>query len=321
VQTYEDGITKMTQQASALIYRYDNNMGGIDTKPGMGLEDPTTTENPESLAMKMNAYKKRAEFTSDDRDRLQAMPIELGNQIAKYINNNDTHFYWKNSDEQGDAKEWIDSFLLKFRLLKYVKAVYCIPTGVPTLDIPAPEAFDLNYLSRGGRSQMRIVQKATFDEATIREMRQRIDRVYLSLRSQRGDFNGVGGFVGFINRANSTLTFQNDVEAHLNVLVILREAFTDEIDLITDPVAGCDKVRNRYYERFQTLKDPAFQRTAEAYFAGSIPSNDTGMQAFSRAGSVLLAKGAYVKEYLKQLKAHPESSLLGNAIQNDDDLR
>ncbi len=315
--TYQEGIAKMTSEAAALTYRYDNHMQPVETKPGMGLEDPTTNATPQSLANDLKIYQSQAMLTDDDKTRLAELSNALGSQMAQFLNTNDLHFYWYNTLQKSDKADWLDSLNLKFRLFKFAKAYYCMPTGVPALNIPQPRAFNLDYLKRGARSQVTIIQKAEFDEQAIRQTLSRFDEIFVSLQSQSGQFNDVGGIMGYVNRVNSTLTWHNEVEAYLNIMVMLKEAFADELDLITNPIGGCEKVRERYYARYKTLLDVSFKQLAYAYFGGSVPSADNTMIAFKDAGQVLLSKGLFQKQYRQMLVEHPGVSLLDQAIDKD----
>ncbi len=312
-KTYDAGIRAMVDQAAALTYRYNDGMQAVDTIAGEGLMDPMTHETPRSILANLEIFRKNAELTFQDTENLSRLPKMVAYQMAQFINANDLHFYWQNDLQKQGRSDWLEALEFKFRLTKYVRAANCMSVGVVALSLPPLESFDLGYLVRGARQKVRIVQKAEFDEVAIRATLNRLDELFRSLQSQNGEFNDVGGVMGYINKINSTLTWKNEVEAYLGILTFLREDYRDELDLITDPIGRCDRVRQRYYARYKTFRD-GFAARADAYFVTGGSSTDPTMQAFAVAGKVILTKGQYLKEYRKLLSDHPEFSPSGKML-------
>lgn len=130
--------------------------------------------------------------------------------------------------------------------------------------------------------------------------------------------------MGFLHRANSTFTWHNEVYAYMNVMKILRENMIDELDLLSNGTAGCDKVRERYYAQHVSLKDPRFQDVVMDHYEGRLFSGgggDSTLEAFSKAGNVILTKGHYSRELRKMQREHPSISLVSRTLREADDLR
>lgn len=196
--------------------------------------------------------------------------------------------------------------------------------GVPALDIPKPSSFNIDYLTRGvTSSQMRIVQKAERNEDAIRQTLSRFDQLFTSVSSQVGEYDNVGGVMGFLNRVNSTFTWHNEVQAYMNVMHILRDNMVDELDLASNAITGCEKVRERYYAKYGSLKDEQFLQIASSMLEGLNFGGDADSltRAFSSAGAIITAKGRYFRDLQRFIKEHPSATLIRSTISDADDLR
>lgn len=320
-EKYQQGIQQMIAEANKLTYWVDANGRQVKTNEGMGLEEVATDDTPEIFKDQLDNFQKRAALTSENREALKEVPVAFARILDKFVNATDIHLYWYNTLQDQDRKDWIDSLETKARVFKYVKAVYCTPMGVPALAVPAPHKFNIDYLKRGGAGLVRIAQASETDEANIRDTLIAFDQAFLSVRSQSGEFNNVGGVMGYINRANSTLTWHNEVAAYLSVMNILRDMYQDELDLLKDSVGGCEKVRARYNQRYGSLRDESFKSIVETYIGGGSVQQDDTMLAFADAGKVILTRIQYMRKHQLFLAEHPGASLLGQMLDADPTLQ
>lgn len=327
--TYKEGIKNIDAMTIGLTYRYATSFGPQVTADGMGLEIPSATVTPDSLVAALQEQQKNLELSRKEKADLGLVSNELGRMMLGFVDTNATKLYWFNGMQKEDKEKWIESVETKARILKWVRAVYCMQIGVPVLDIPDARKFNLAYLTRGvPESTFRIGQKesAERDEQNIRKMISRFDEVFVSVSSQAGEYNNVGGIMGYMNRANSLLTWHNEIAAYLSIMKILRENMVDELDLAESAGApeGCEKVRARYYARYGSIvKDTAFNQKVSAHLDGmnSSGSADRLQNAFKVAGVVIHKKGAFFQNLQKFLKAHPNVSLVNQAIENADGLK
>jgi hypothetical protein len=308
VQTYRDAIAKMTKEASDYRYIVQNGMTGAETAPGNGLVKVGSEDTPEFIKQKLEVFAHNARITEDDKAKLSRISYALVKHMGEFVNATNMKMYWMNAAQKGTRDAWIKDLETKARVLKYARGRYCMPIGVPALSLPELKAMNLGYLTRDFKSQIRLVPTAEFDTDSMRKTMMRFDESFLSLQSQGGELDGMGGFVGFLNRVNSTLAWHNEVAAYLSVMKIVRDMYMDELDVASDPISGCEKVRARYNQTFGSFLEENFQRTATMYLAGT-SSTDSVMQDFNVAGTqVIIPKGKYLIEYRALLKKHPETS-------------
>jgi hypothetical protein len=325
---YRDAITAMAKEAAGLTYKVDNNAQVIETKPGMGLDPVDTVDDPKALAAQLAVFQKRAALTDEDRQHIGEISVALSRQLAKYLNVDSARLYWFNDAQKQDGQDWVKQITLEAQIFKYVKARWCVPLGVPAMDIPKVGGGylqNVSYLIRGG--SIRMVPTAEFDPDNIRETLTRLDAEVLSLKLQNGDFNDKGGFVGFVNRVNSTLTWHNEVGAYLSVINIIRDILVDEIALASNPLAGCEEVRASYFKRFGSMKDEAGKKWAQTYVDPLLTrmnfatSGNEWVTAFGDAGQIVLTKGKYIRDLQLFQQKHPDASATTKGLDDDSGLQ
>ncbi len=319
---YERAINNMTAEAANLPLRVRNNMTVVTVPKGMSLEPVQVQMTPAALQQQYADIRLMSKITEDEKEtKLKPISVEIATHMDKFLGENGLKLYWQNDKQKGDREEWIESLLNKAKIIKYVRAVYCAPTGVPAIDIPKPTMLNLDYLKRGG-SSVRLVQTATFEEDEIRATLTRFDQYFVSVESQSGAYNDIGGIGGMIHRVNSTFTWHNEVYAYLSMMKILRDMYVDELDLQTNSVMGCEKVRERYYSMYGSIRNDAKTKAQVDELILGANSGMTNMQvAFSSLGELLIGKIAYAKKAREFLKSHPAASAIGQAIEEDPDLK
>lgn len=319
-KTYRDGIATMIKEASNYTYNVNNGATMVSTKPGEGLTKIGSVDTPEFMAKQLEIFQEKARLTEEDQEQMGRIALEFKRQMAQFTNATDLRLYWFNTLQDQTRKDWVASLEKKARVAQFARAAYCMPIGVPALDIPKLQKFNVGYLSRDMKNRIRLVEKAEFDSAAIKATLTRFDEWFTSLQSQNGDFDNVGGIMGYVHKLNSTFAWHNEVAAYITIAKILRDMYVDERDIADSPVEGCEKVRARYYARYVSFKDPVFLAEANRFLQGTV-SADPAMQAFNAAGKIIITKGAYQKEYFKMIKQNPTASLLGKSIMEDDDLK
>jgi hypothetical protein len=321
--TYNKAVEKMDSEARELTYRVNNHVTVITTEPKMGLEIPEAQMSPDALKAEFEERMKNSTLTEDEIEDVGQVSIALGRMMLSFGDANSKHLYVFNDLQNKDRDDWIESMQTKNRLLHWTRAVYCMRLGVPGLDLPKLKAFNLDYLVRGmGKDgeRMRITQKAEWSEANIRSTLTRFDQLFLSLQSQSGEFNKEGGVMKYLHRVNSALTWHNEVRAYMSIMLLLRENMLDELDLAAGGLAGCEKVRSRYYARYVSLKDPLFMKTVSSFLDGIMVSGsgDDLTNSFRDLGIVLKGKGEYMKEVRKFMKQHPGADMVTKALDDDE---
>lgn len=324
-KVYQDAIAKLDAAAAQFTYRYNSGMGAKISVAGMGLEIPESHETPEYIRDQFAEIQSNMRLSYDQKESLGLMSREVSRQLFGYTQSAGWRGYWDNNRQKQDNGAWLKSLTEKARVLKYVRGVYCMQLGTPAIAIPQPRpgfmgmrtGAMLDYLKRGvSESQFRLVDKTEFDQVAIRDTLKRFDQLFVSIESQAGNRNATAGLKGMLHRVNSTVTWHNEVEAYLGIMGILRENMVDELDIID---GNCENVRQRYYARYVTFKDTAFDQVLNRYLLGIAPGAnlDPTTSAFVEAGTVIKSKGSYYKKYLKLQKEHPALLL----DEDRDDLR
>lgn len=318
--TYRDGIKKMTDEANALTYRYKDGTGSQVSLAGLGLQKVGMADTPEVIQRRMQELQENSRLTSVDIQKIGRSTLEIKRHMAEFVNANDMKLYWLNSNQQGTRQAWIDSLQKYARLTHFIRANFCMQAGVPAISLPELKSFNRGYFSRDFASRIRLAEKAEFDSAVIRKVMPKFDELFASLQSQSGELNGQGGVMGFLHKVNSTLSWQNEVYAYYSIMKIIRDMYLDEADIADGAMEGCEKVRERYYSKYVTLKDEKFNKDVQMYLLASSSANPI-VQAFNMAGSVIIPKGKFQLEYRKLVKQNPSVSPLMDAVMNNDETR
>ena len=307
-KVYQDAVAELDQQARELTYRVDLNLTVFVTEPGQGLTPPDAMFTPDQLAENIRVLQQALALTPEEEEAIELLSINLGRQLLSFFNANNKKLYWYNDEQTKNGKDFVESISNKFRTLQWVRGGLCMKLGVPAIDIAEPKKFNLNYLNRGlSDEDFRFAQATEWDEGNIYSILQRFDEFFLSVRSQAGEFNEAGGLMGFVNRVNSTLTWHNEAKAALSMMRLLRENMTDELDIARNLVLGCNKVKERYKQKYGSFRDEFYNGYIKPILRGTVigTSGDPTMLAFQEAGPVIFGKVRAKTDYDMFLAEHP----------------
>jgi hypothetical protein len=309
---YRAQIGGIESNTRALTYVYFNGQMNVSTVAGAGLDEPTVQASAAVLKMNLESLQRTTDAILEVKRKgttFEQLADAFSTELKDYVNDttNSKHWYWFNDLQKTDQDAWIASLQTKARLLKYVRAVYCAPIGVPAIVVPELKSFDLNYLVRGAKG-IRMPKATMFDENEIRTTLVKFDEKFVSLQSQNGEYNDQGGVMGVLNRINSTVTWHNEVGAYMNIMKILREGMIDETDILADSVVGCEKVRSRYREMYAStggFQDKIFDQTKRNYFEGLANATTAEYVAAKTFGSEVMTQLSIKKKLLKELDKTP----------------
>lgn len=322
-EIFRKGATDLESQAKGFTYIVNTGSGAVTTQAGKGLDIVNAAETEEFLAQKLEILQDALKVTPKQQQELDVLQINLGNTFASYLENFNERFVWYNSLQEKDKQDWIASLETKGRVLKYARALYCRQLGVPAYDIADEGKFMISYLRRGVPSKkFRSAAAREVNEVAIRSTLKKMDQIVVSIASQAGENNDVSGWLKWVHRANSVFTWQNEVSAFMSIIYIIRDQYVDELDLLADSVVGCERVRERYYARYVSMKDQAFRDIYKGYTEPLVLPEDALLKAYATAGKTINAKGVAMGNAREFLKAHPSMSLVEEAERLfDDEIR
>jgi hypothetical protein len=319
--TYRNGIAQMDTQASTLEYKYESGAGIRASDPNKGLEAPNSPATAEVIKAELESKVRAMSFTQPERDLVSAVHWNMTYQMLNFRDSRGQKliFFTKGQDENN--QQWIKDVETQARLLAFVRGASCMPLGAPAVDIPqetATSQFTV-FLTRDLNKVFQLRQGVVRELGQLREMKRRMERIFVSLQSQNGEFNSQGGVMSYVHRANSTFTWHNQVAANFAIMKILFEMINDEIDVISPDPEGCSKVRARYNARHGSFNDASFGNVVDRYLGGEWPGGapDDITKSFASAGQAILARGEIAKEVRMYKRDHPAASSFRRILDPD----